>query len=305
MSGGDRRGLALALAAYVWWGLSPVYWRQLDEVPALDTLAHRIVWTVALLGVGHTIARTWAPVRTAAADRRNRWAALAAGMLIAVNWGVFIWAVGQERVVEASLGYFVNPLVSVLLGVLVLGERLRRGQWCALAIAAAGVVFLTVEAGRLPWIAAVLALTFGFYGLVRKQANMGSLDGLTLETGVVFLPALGFLAVSAASGEGTMGASEPGIAVLLVLSGVVTAAPLLAFASAARRVPLSTVGFLFYVNPTLQFLVGAVLYGEDVPPARLAGYAVVWSALAVFALEGARHLRRGGAQRVMPQRSSP
>jgi len=289
---GDRRGVLLALAAYVWWGLSQVFWKQVDDLPALDKLAPRIVWTVAFLALLHTLRRTWGPVRGAAGDRRNRWAALAAGLLISVNWGVFIWAVAEEHVVDASLGYFVNPLVSVVLGVVVLGETLRRGQWLAVAIAALGVAWLTAEAGRVPWIAVVLALSFGFYGLVRKQAPMGSLDGLTLETGVLFLPALVLLVVHAAAGRGTLAASDPGTTALVVLSGVVTAVPLLAFAAAARRVPLSTVGILLYVNPTLQFLVGAVVYDEPVPAGRLLGYGVVWVALAVFAVEGLRHLRR-------------
>jgi chloramphenicol-sensitive protein RarD len=300
---GDRRGLLLALLAYVWWGLSPVFWKQLADLPALDKLAHRIVWTVVFVAVLHTVGRTWGPVRTALADRRNRWAAATAGLLISVNWGVFIWAVAEDHVVDASLGYFVNPLVSVVLGVVVLGETLRRGQWLAVAIAAVGVAWLTVEAGGVPWIAVVLALSFGFYGLVRKQAPMGSLDGLTLETGVLVVPALVFLAVRAGAGEGTLAASDPGTTALLVLSGVVTAMPLLAFAAAARTVPLSTVGILLYVNPTLQFLVGAVVYDESVPAARLAGYVVVWCALGVYAAEGLRHHRR--SQLVMPQRSSP
>lgn len=283
-----RRGVAEAVVAYVIWGLSPIFWKQLDSVPAAQTVGHRIVWTFLTLAVVHTLRRSWGELRRAGGRRHL---AVLTAALIAANWATFVWAVQAERVVEASLGYFVGPLVSVFCGVLVLGERMRRGQWVAVAVAAVGVAWLTVQVGSLPWVSLVLAFTFALYGLLRKTASYGSLEGLTYEMIVLLGPAIAFLALTAGD-DWSMGVSRPGVSIGLVLTGAVTAAPLLLFAAAARRELLATVGMLQYLTPILQFLVGVVLYGESVGGDRLVGYAIVWMGVVVFATEGWMSQRR-------------
>lgn len=292
----DTRGMGLALGAYVWWGLSPLFWR-LVSADALDTVAHRTIWTAATLALAHTLGRRWSEVRRIAADKANRRRALAAGALLGVNWLVFVWAVNADRVVEASLGYFINPLVNVVLGVVVLGERLKRIQWLAVSIAAAGVAWLWVLVGAVPWVALVLAGTFGFYGLIRKTADYGSLDGLSLEAGVLALPALVFLLVR----TGGLGGDAPvwgdgALDVLLLLcTGLFTAVPLLLFAAAARRIPLSVIGIVQYVSPSLQLVLGLFAFGEILTDTQLVGYALVWIALAIFAADSVVSSRRVAA----------
>jgi chloramphenicol-sensitive protein RarD len=283
-----RRGALYGIAAYALWGLFPLYWPLLRPAGAAEILAHRIVWSLvftALLVSGLAGARAFAGL----SRRRLALLALAAG-LVSLNWGTYIWAVNSGHVVETSLGYFINPLVSVVLGVAFLGERLRRGQWIAVAIVTTAVVVLTVDYGRPPWIALALATTFGLYGFVKKIAGVPALPSLTIETGLLFLPALGYLLLLEARGAATFAHVSLGKDVLLVICGVITAVPLLFFAGAANRIPLTTLGLLQYIAPGLQFLCGVLVFHEPMPASRWAGFALVWLGLAWFSVESA--LRR-------------
>jgi chloramphenicol-sensitive protein RarD len=294
------RGVVLGLSAYLIWGLSPLFWKQVDDVGALDLIAVRVVATAVVLVGVHLLVGSLRRVVAAAADRRTRLVALATASLLVVNWLVFVWAVGDDRVLEASLGYFVNPLVSVVLGVVVLRERLRTGQWAAVALATVGVVWLTVDVGTLPWVSLTLAGTFGLYGLLRKTASVESLDGLSLEIGLLVPLAAVVLALGWAGGDG-VDLSGPGRDAWFLATGLITAAPLLLFAAAARRVELSVVGILQYVAPTLQFLIGTLVYDEPWRGGQVVGYVIIWVALAGFALEGLTVGRRaGGVPRLRP-----
>ncbi len=215
-----------------------------------------------------------------------------AATLLSINWLTYIWGVNAGYVVETSLGYFINPLVSVLLGVVFLGEKLRPLQWIPVSLAAAGVIYLTLGYGSLPWIALVLAFTFGLYGLIKKTAPLGSLFGLTLETGLILLPALGYILVLQATGHGALGSITPGVTVLLLLTGVVTVIPLLLFASGVRLIPLTVLGLLQFVAPTLQFLSGVLLFGEPFTHTRLIGFSIIWLALIIFSAENLLNRRR-------------
>jgi chloramphenicol-sensitive protein RarD len=285
-----RRGVLYGAAAYLLWGLFPLFWPLLEPSGALEILAHRMVWSLAVVGVLLGLARNWSWVRRLS-GRRLGLLALAA-VFITVNWGTYIWGVNNERVVETSLGYFANPLVTVVMGVVLLGERLRRLQWIAIGIASLAILVLTVDYGRPPWIAMVLAFSFAMYGLLKKQAGVGAVESLAVETAVLLLPAVAFLAFLASRGEGTFAGFGPGHAALLVASGVVTAVPLLAFGAAAIRVPLSTIGMLQYLAPVLQFLIGVLIYDEPMPPSRLAGFALVWVALMLLTYDMLRSHRR-------------
>jgi len=284
-----RRGLACGVAAYLLWGLFPLYWPLLKPAGPLEILANRFVWSLLVVVVILAAQRRWRWI--AAVLRRPRRLALlvAAAVLIATNWGVYIYGVNSGHVVETSLGYFINPLVTVLFGVLLLGERLRPLQWTALALGAVAVLVLTVDYGRLPWIALTLAFSFGTYGLLKKVLAMDSVQALAMETAVLVLPALAYLAWL---GGGTLPRLGIGHAALLVASGLVTATPLLAFGVAARTLPLATLGLLQYLAPVLQFLFGVFLFGEPMPLPRLAGFALVWAALALATAEGLRHHRQ-------------
>jgi chloramphenicol-sensitive protein RarD len=278
-----RRGIVLGLAAYVAWGVTPLFWPLLEPSGAAEILAHRIVWSV--LFVGLLLFAAGRGLRTLPRDRRRIGLLTAASLLIAVNWGTFIWAVNHGHVVEASLGYFINPLVSVALAVLVLGERLRALQWVAVGIATAGVAVLTVDAGRPPWIAIVLAASFGVYGLVKKVVNVGATEGLFVETAVLTPAAIVFLVVLEAQGNGTVTTAGAGHGLLLLAAGPVTALPLIAFAAAASTVPLAQLGLLFYINPGLQLLIGVVVRHEPFGVGRAVGFGLVWLALVVFTAE--------------------
>jgi chloramphenicol-sensitive protein RarD len=281
------RGFALALVAYGVWGLLPLYWKLVESISAAETTAVRVVATAALVGPLVLWGRPGRGVRRLVADRRAlRLHALTAGLLGA-NWLTYVWAVNNDRVVETSLGYFINPLINVVLGVVVLGERLPRRQWAAVALAAVGVGVLTLEAGTVPWVALILAASFGFYGLQRKTSPLASLDGLSVEMGWLVVPATAALGFLALTGRATVG-DELGPTVALVGAGVATAVPLLAFAGAARRIPLSALGLMQYLAPSLQFGIGVLIFGESVSRLRLAGFAVVWAALVVFALDTTR-----------------
>jgi len=300
----DRRtGISLSVAAYLAWGAFPLYFKALTATP-LEVLANRVVWSALFLALvlaaRGRMRRLWASVSS---RRVVLGSALSAGLL-ALNWFVYIWAVAQRRVVDASLGYFITPLFSVLVGVLLLGESLRAGQRLAIATAAAGVAWLTFHFGQLPWVGLALAVTFGSYGALRKTGALGALEGLMLEQ-VIMLPlAAGFLAWLAWRGESTLfgGLSfggAPAQSALLALSGPLSSIPLLLFAAGARRIPLSLVGVLQYISPSLQLLLGVLVWHEPFTPARLLGYALIWLALLIYSLEGAwtARLRRREARK--------
>ncbi len=285
----------MGLAAYVSWGLFPLYFTLLASVGAVEIVAHRIAWSVLfcllLLAVlGRRLGGGLAELRRITLPQVLGLAL--AAFLLSINWGVFIYGVSAEQVVQVSLGYFTNPLVSVGLGVLLLGERLRRWQWVAMATGALSVVVLTIEDGRLPWIALVLAATFGLYGLLKNRVGRGvaALPGMTIETGVLAPIAVGYLIWLHVGGQGAFG-SSPGITTLLILSGPITAGVLLLFAAAARRIPLSTLGMIQYVTPSLQLLVGVALLGERMSPGRVAGFALIWAALIILSLDSLKKLR--------------
>jgi chloramphenicol-sensitive protein RarD len=285
-----RRGQLFGAGAYLLWGVFPLYFPLLDPASALEVLAHRVVWSLVVMAVVVAATRRWAGVRAVAADRRRLLRLALAAVVLAVNWGTYIYGVDSGQVVETSLGYFVNPLVTVLLGVLVLGERLRRAQWAALAVASVAVVVLTVQNGRPPVLALVLAFSFGAYGLLKKQAAVGAVEGLAVETAVLAPVALGYLVWLGPAG--TALSHGPGHLLMLMGAGLVTAVPLLLFGGAAQRVPLTTLGLLQYLAPTLQFAIGVLLLHEPMDALRLVGFALVWAGLVAFTLDALQHRRR-------------
>jgi chloramphenicol-sensitive protein RarD len=291
-SGLDRRGLWHGVLAYGTWGVIPAFWKLIAEVPALEVLAHRALWGLLVLLVLAHFSGLGAAVRSASRDPRVLRAMAVSAALIAVNWGVFVVAVASGHLLDASLGYFINPLMSVALGTLVLRERLRRLQQIALVLAAAGVALLAWRAGSVPWISLLLASSFALYGLVRKLARVESLVGSTIETALLVPLAVGYLGYLAARGEGALGHAPASTTALLVATGAVTAIPLLLFTSAARRLPLSTIGFLQYLAPTGQFLLAVLAYGEPLARGKLTAFALIWLALVAFSIDLARAARR-------------
>jgi chloramphenicol-sensitive protein RarD len=283
-----NKGILNGLAAYALWGFFPIYWKFLHQVPALQVIGHRISWSFVLLIVIIFATRQWKDFRTAALTPKVIGIYSIAAVLLTVNWLVYVWGVNAGFIVETSLGYFINPLLSVLLGVIFLRERLRRTQWIPVGIAAVGVIYLTAVYGRLPWIALSLAFSFGFYGFVKKLAPLGSLYGLTLETGIVFPIALIYLLVVEVNGTGAFAHDGASITLLLIGAGAVTTIPLLMFASAAREIPLTVVGLLQYIAPTIQFLIGIFIYREPFDQSHLIGFGIVWVALVIFWVENLR-----------------
>jgi len=295
MNSEGRRGVGFGFAAYFLWGVFPLYFRALDASGAVEILLHRILWSLAILAVVVGAARaSRADLRAVLRRPRLVGVLAAAALALTLNWGIYIYAVNSGQVVEAALGYFINPLVTVALGVVVLRERLRPAQWAAVGIGALAVAVLTADYGRPPWIALALACSFGCYGLVKNRVggSVGALSGLTTETLVLGPVALAVLAWYEATGRGTFTVDAPWQALLLVSSGLVTVGPLLLFAAAARRVPLTTMGLLQYLTPMLQLLCGVLLLGEYVPPARWAGFGLVWLALVVLTADSLRAARR-------------
>jgi chloramphenicol-sensitive protein RarD len=280
--------LAYGLGAYGIWGLIPVYFKSVATAPPLELLSHRVVWALGMLALVGARAGRFGEIRTALASRRTM--ALLGGTtaLIAVNWLVYIWAVLNGHIVEASLGYFMTPLVNVLLGVVVLKERLERPVVVALGLAAGGVAWLTLLSGRPPWVSLGLAVSFGSYGLLRKLVPVGAVAGITVETALLSPLALGYLVVAEQRGTLAFLSGSPGRDVLLVLAGPITAIPLLLFAGAARRLPLTSMGFLQYLSPTLQFLLATLVYGEPFGAAQAAAFGLIWLALLVFAVHALR-----------------
>jgi len=285
-------GLLYAALAYIAWGLFPVYFKQLVQVNAFEVVMHRMVWSfVFLMGVLLVLKR-WAWLRDVARQPRVLLAFALSALLLSANWSVYVWAVQNAHVLDASLGYFILPLVNVAMGFAFLNERPRPVQWLAVAVAASGVLWLTLQAGRLPWVALVLAGTFGTYGLLRKVAKLGALEGLTLETLLLLPMAVALLGWWTWHGQGALVQGDPVTLGWLLLAGPLTAIPLLLFAAGARRIPLATMGLLQYISPSLQMLLGVWLYGEPFEPARAIGFYLIWAALAVYTAEGLWRMQR-------------
>jgi chloramphenicol-sensitive protein RarD len=300
--GEHRRGLIYGVGAYAAWGLFPLYWTVLEPASPLEILAHRIVWSLVFVAALLLIARRngwWTAMR--AKPKTIAYLAVAA-VVIGINWFVYIWAVNNGNVVQTSLGYYINPLVTVLLGVLIFRERLNRTQWIAMAVAGSAVILLTVDYGRPPLIAFWLALSFAVYALCKKKANTGAVESLTVETAVLMPVALGYIGFLHATGEATFGQQGIAKALLLMSAGIITAIPLLLFAGAATRISMVTLGLLQYLAPTLQLLIGVALFHEPMPPTRLAGFAIVWLALAIFTWDGLA--RRRASRRALGGPSS-
>jgi chloramphenicol-sensitive protein RarD len=288
----QRRGVLFGAGAFLIWGLFPLYWPLLEPAGATEILANRVVWSGLLVVAVIVAVGRAARLRAVLVDRRARVILAAAAVLIAFNWGTYIWGVNNGHVVETSLGYFINPLFTVLLGVSVLGERLRRWQWVALGLAFVAVVELTIEYGRPPWIALILTFSFGTYGLAKKKADVGALEGLAVETGVLAPIAIAFLVVLSVRGDSHFSGYGLGHTLLLVGTGVVTALPLVLFGGSATRVPLTTLGLLQYIAPIAQFVLGLLVFHEDMSTARWVGFILVWSALSILTGESISHRRR-------------
>jgi chloramphenicol-sensitive protein RarD len=286
-----RRGVTLGVTAYTIWGLFPLYWTLLAAAGALEALAHRMLWSlVVMFGVLAATGRL-RTARAVLASRRRLGLLAAAAVLIAVNWGTYIWAVNHGRVVETALGYFTGPLVSVLIGVLVLGERLRVAQWVAVGLGATAVVVLAVGYGQVPWVALVLAISFSSYGFVKKLADVPALESVGIEAALTLVPALAYVCVLEATGAGTFFSLGVGHALLLIGGGVVSTVPLLAFGGAAVRIPLSVIGLLQYLTPSLQFTFGVLVFHEQMPLERWLGFGIVWLGLIVLTVDGMRAAR--------------
>jgi chloramphenicol-sensitive protein RarD len=281
-----KKGVWLALGAYAIWGLFPIYWKWLHQVPAVQLLGHRIVWSFAFLMVAIGLGRQWRAFGAAAFKPQILLIYLVAAILISINWLTYLFAVNSGFVVEASLGYFINPLISVLLALVVLRERLRPLQWVTIGLAAIGVVYVSLAYGSVPWFAVTLAISFGLYGLVKKTAPLGSLHGMALETGLLFLPAISYLLFAEATHQGAFLHTDLTGTLLMIGGGLITTVPLLLFGSAVQQIPLALVGVLQYVNPTLQFLLGTLVYHEPFSVAQFVGFSIVWIALILYGVEG-------------------
>ena len=281
----DVRGVVAAIVAFTLWGVLPAYWKALDTVPAYEILCHRMLWSLVLT-LGLIQVRGGMQVfRKALTVRRNRVIYTMSGILLAVNWLLYIWAVNAGFIVEASLGYFVGPLINVFFGMVFFGEEMRRFQWVALFLAFLGVLYLTVYYGKFPWIGLVLAFSFSTYGLLHKKNNIGSLDALCLETGVLFIPAAVVLVGLGVTGNGSFTQFGISHSLLLVGAGVVTTIPLLLFGYAAKRIRLSTLGLFQYLGPSISLVIGVFVYKEDFPQARLIGFSMIWGGLLLFLAE--------------------
>jgi chloramphenicol-sensitive protein RarD len=287
-----RLGLIYGSSAYLLWGLFPLYWPLLKPAGTIEILAQRMAWSLVTMVVLLRLTGGFGSVVAVFRNGRQRTLLVTGAVLVSVNWGTYIYGVNTKHVVETSLGYFINPLFTILLGVFVLGERLRRWQWMAVAIGAVAVVVIAIDYGRPPWIALVLATSFGLYGFVKKQAGVGAVDSLAVETSALFVPATIALIVIGAQGNLAFGRHGVGNALLLAGTGVVTVIPLLLFAGGTQRLPLSVVGLLQYLAPVLQFAVGVGIRHEPMPAAELAGFVLVWIALIVLTVDGLRAQRR-------------
>lgn len=290
-----NKGVLYAAGAFLCWGILPLYLKSIQAASPMQILGHRIVWSLLMLLLIVVWRKEWSIMRKLIRDRRTMLILFIAACLLAVNWLTYIWAVNSGHVVESSLGYFINPLVSVLLGVIILREKLRPLQWVPVSLATIGVAYLTWRFGGLPWIALVLAFTFGLYGFVKKTAPVEALYGLLVETAILFLPAFGYLLLVETQGTGAFGHDSLLLTILLSLAGPVTTIPLLMFASGARLIPLSTLGLVQFIAPTGQFLLGVLVYHEPFALDKLVGFAFIWLALIIFTIEGYMARKRSPA----------
>jgi chloramphenicol-sensitive protein RarD len=288
----QRRGYVSGLAAYLMWGFFPIYFHALRPAGAVEILAHRIVWSALSIAVLITVIRRWGSIRDLVRRPRTVAGIALAAVLIAINWGTYIYGVNSGHIIETSLGYFVTPLLSVLFGVLVFRERLTYAQWIALAFGTAAVAVITIDYGKPPWIALILAASFGMYGLVKKRLSLPPAEGLQMEAAMLLVPAAVYLGWLTAAGRSTFTGVSPAHTVLLVLSGIMTAAPLMLFADAANRIPMTGLGILQYTTPILQLLCGLLIFHESMPAAEFAGFILVWVAIAVFTWDALRRSRR-------------
>ncbi|MCX5142186.1 EamA family transporter RarD [Streptomyces sp. NBC_00338] len=292
----QRAGLLSGIAAYGLWGVVPLFWPLLKPSGAIEILAHRMVWSLGVVAIALLALRRWSWIGELVRQPRKLALITVAAAVITVNWGLYIWSVNNGHVVEASLGYFINPLVTIAMGVLLLGERLRPVQWVAVGTGVAAVLVLAIGYGQPPWISLVLAFSFATYGLMKKKVNMGGLESLTAETAVLFVPALGYLVWLGTQGDSTFTSEGAGHAALLAGTGLVTAVPLILFGAAAIRVPLSTLGLLQYLAPVFQFILGILYFHEAMPAERWAGFGLVWLALTLLTWDALRTSRRTRAQ---------
>lgn len=286
----SRAGVVYGLTAYGLWGLLPLYWKLLDHVGAIEVLANRMIWSLLMVIAILALMRHLHRIR--GLGWRSYGLLALAGAIMAVNWGVYIWAVSHGHVIETSLGYFINPLVTVLVAVVVLRERLRRSQWVAVGIAAVAVVVLTINYGRPPWIGLILAFTFSFYSLIKKKLRVPAVESVAVETAAMFPPALAFLIVIQINGDAEFGHLDFGTDVLIIGTGLVTAVPMMLFAAAASRATLTSLGVMQYLGPTLQFILGIVIFREDVPTIQFIGFGLVWIALVIFTADALNYRRR-------------
>jgi chloramphenicol-sensitive protein RarD len=286
-----RRGLAFGATAYVMWGAFPLYFPLLEPANAVEILAQRMIWSLVVMAILVWRLHLWSSVRAVLADRRKFGLLVIAAVAVSTNWGVYIWAVNSGHVIEASLGYFINPLLTILAGVVLLGERLRSLQWLAVGVASVAIVVLAVDSGRLPWIALTLAVSFTLYGFIKNRVGVGAVESLTVETGVLALPAIATLTALGLTGNLVFG-HRGDTSALLAASGLVTAIPLLLFAGASRRLPLSVVGLIQYLTPVLQFIVGVTYDHEQMSSSRWAGFGLVWVALVILITDGLRNQQR-------------
>ncbi len=291
MSSNLRLGVASAGAAFSIWGLAPLYWRLLVDIPALELLAHRIVWSLPILILWLSLSHRWTRVLSGLRRPKTAAALLVTTVLIAVNWGTFIWAVNNERILEASLGYFINPLVSVLLGLVVLGEKVNRSQAVAIVLAAIGVAYIAFQYGSLPWVSLTLACSFGLYGLLRKVIQVEAVEGQTIETTILMVIATGYLLVLHQSGTGAFAHISIGTDGLLAVAGLITVVPLVLFTVGARNLPLSTLGLLQFIAPIGQFLLGVAVFGEVFTSTHAVTFAFIWLALAIYIMDLRRKLQ--------------
>lgn len=293
-----KNGVLYAFAAYTAWGLLPVYWKALQSVPSREILAHRILWSFVFVSLLLLFKKQWGSAKIVLRDKSKLFGLVLSSVLITSNWYIYIWAVNNNQVVEASLGYYINPLLTVLLGIIVLRERMDKWQIISLLLAAAGVVILTLEYGKIPWISLSLATTFALYGLAKRLVQVDSSLGLVLETAVVVPIALIYLSGVQASGAGVIGNSGNPTLLLLLGTGIVTAIPLLWFAQAAKMVPFATIGFIQYVSPSLSLLLGVFLYHEEFTSAHALSFGIIWIALAVYSISRVVVARRNNPKMV-------
>lgn len=289
-------GIVYSLSAYLIWGLFPLYFKQLSLVPALEVVMHRTVWSLLFVLVVLLVLKRWSWMRAVVRQPKVLGAFALSALLLSSNWLIYVWAVQNQHVQETSLGYFILPLVNVAMAYVLLKERPRRGQWVAVGVACMGVLWLTIQGGRLPWIAILLALTFGVYGLLRKVAALGPLEGLTLETMMLAPLALVYMGVGLRSGNSVLLQGDWSTNLWLMVGGPLTAIPLLLFAAGARRIPLTTLGILQYSAPTVQFILSVVVFHEPINSTRMWGFILIWAALVVYSLEGLHNSRQARKQ---------